>query len=488
MLHFVLLLIEQPPPTSLERNWSLPLYIFLGVGYLLLILFVSRAKKVRGTQTHYAPETNRPSVAADLISQINSVHVQQFLANTISVLEAFGACKDRMRSLPELNSAFPFRRFQEQILTERDLEIAIIDATKHTKISEKSINQYIRRARNEFRKLQGEPLRVGYFEKVDVRKIVHGIEKKHKKFNGFEILHLTALKEIFEREGLDVITLEELEVLSAIVEYKDNQGERTHAVLIKKGKDVHQALREFALAHEIGHWFAHLKNEQIQKNPDREFYLHSLHDLGPFENEANKIAMIALFPTPYLSWCDVFETLTAEHLFREFTKGMPAVGERLADNMREYIKRRIEGYNKYRQLQLQELKLPDKALTEAALKSLLDFWIGDASWARLDDNYVVVDANEQYASLFNLSKKELLDNKYNLIDDLTEESLRERTRQQLERKRTNKKPKFYFTKYKSPVNEEVIPVTIYAFPIVDEKGEYQGSFGVVTDKRGKDKD
>jgi PAS domain S-box-containing protein len=215
-----------------------------------------------------------------------------------------------------------------------------------------------------------------------------------------------------------------------------------------------------------------------------DFFLHSFHDLGPFENEANKIAMIALFPTPYLSWCDVFDNLDTDYLLGEFTSGMAPVTGRLADYMKAYTRKRIEGYRKYRQLQLQAMQLPDTLIREAAIKPLLEHVLVGIAWARLDEKHTLIDANERYAELFGLTKKDLIEKRYNLIEDLTDESLKEQTKKQMDIKRKSLKPKFYFTKYKNPAKQESFPVTIYAFPIVNESDQYVGSFGVVTDVRG----
>ena len=49
-------------------------------------------------------------------------------------------------------------------------------------------------------------------------------------------------------------------------------------------------------------------------------------------------------------------------------------------------------------------------------------------------------------------------------------------------KREDLIPKFYVTRYKNLRTQEIIPVTIYALPIVEgvNDDQYSGSFGIVT--------
>lgn len=502
MPHIILTEIAQAGQEIVsEYSWSLPLYLLIGMGYLLLILYVAHAKRVRETgqsisennrlstdslvssQMPLSSENDIQNLTEILCSQLNTVHVQQFIANIISVLESFRKLKEKMQDLPELNEAFP-RRFQEEVLDDTDLIRTIKSVTKQTRLTEEHVIEYIERKKKAFLQTQGLSIG-GDFEKRDVREIIQQIEHKHKHFNGFEILHEARLMQILKDEGLEIIPLKGIEVLSAIVQYRDNQEKSHHAVLVKNDDDIHPALKEFVLAHEIGHWFLHIDSGEVERTHyNIDFFLHSFHDVGPFENEANKIAMIALFPTPYLSWCDVFDKLDVDHLLQEFTINMPPVTGRLERYMKAYIKKRIEGYHKYRQLQLQQLRLPDTLIKEAAIRPLLEHVLMGVAWARLDENAILVDANEKYAELFNLTKAELIEKKYSLIDDLTEESLKEQTKKQMEIKEKTLKPKFYVTKYKNPIRQEVIPVTIYAFPIINDDDKYIGSFGVVTDIRG----
>lgn len=483
LLLIIISVIQQADLRAATTSATLwPLYLLLGVAYLFLILYVSHVKTLR----------RKEGITDPLSAQINSVHVQQFLANAITVLEAFRRLKDQMQTIPELNTAFPYR-LREGVLDDEDLEAVIKKTARQTNISREEIDEYIQRNKNLFLKTQGLAVGNSFDQRITVHEILNKIEEKHPDFNGFEIFHEAQLTEIFKQEGLDVIPLDGLKVLSAIVEYKDKQGGPKRVVLVKHDNEVHQALREFVLAHEVGHWFAHLDNDKDHQGRNIDFYLHSFHDLGPFETEANKVAMIALFPTPYLSWREVFDELNEEYLFADFTKGMSPVQENLAQYMKAYIKRRIRTYRKYRQLKLQRLTLPEGELLEDDVQPLLQGVLKNLRWARLDENYNVVDANENYAKLFNLSRDELLAGKYNLVEHLTDDTplsqtgdtLREMTRRQLEIKRKQLKPKFYFTRYKNLTkpNEESVLVTIYAFPITDKDKNYKGSFGVVTDVR-----
>lgn len=432
-------------------------------------------------KVHAARAGGARDILSTISSQINGVYVQQFLANTMSVLQSCRALAGKPGAIPDLVSAYP-RRLLRKPIEDDDLSDVIAHVTSETAVTAADIRAYIGRHLNDFLETQRDTLVYG-FEKLDIRRVGQEIEEKYPELYQFTPLHEPELKRIFEGEGLRVVQVRGLHVLAALVLYVDGGGNRRYAALLKEDETVPQALKEFAMAHELGHWFAHIKHVHPEEVNNRDVYLHSFHDIGPFEHEANKIALLILFPTPYLSWREVYGTLTVEGIFGEFTAGMHhQLSEPLRKNMTAFIERRIQRYKNYRRLWLEQLRLPNIPLKEKALPLLIENFFTDFGWAVLDTEYMIADANEQFAALVGLTRAELLSERRH-IEQLTEPTARRTTMEQLKRKREDRVPKFYITKYKNLRNGEVIPVTIYSFPIIAEDNNYKGSFGLVTDIR-----
>ncbi|MDT7689091.1 MAG: hypothetical protein QOE46_1850 [Acidobacteriota bacterium] len=427
-------------------------------------------------------------------SNINGVYVQQFLANTVSMLEAYRALsrKGKVRNnIPAMISAYP-RRLLERQLKERHVEAVIRETIRETGLTAKQIDTHIKRDLAALLKTQRETTVYGY-EKVNIRKIAEEMEQKHLEIlYQYTPLHYEDLKKISEAEGLEVIPLKGLEVLAGLITYTDMEGHRKYAILMREDEAIHQALKEFALAHELGHWFAHIKGKRPEELEEIEFYLSSLHDLGQFEDEANKVALIAMFPTPYLSLCEVNKKLNNENTLNDYLDGMSDTErrlphEQLKNNMLGFIEQRIENYQKHKHMWLLKTNLPDTPLPRQVVK-LMARYIFDPffAWAELDAKYVVVDANEKFAELVGLTRQELLDKRIK-VTELSEPTSRQITEKQLNEKRKDLSPKFYVTRYNNLRTGEIFPVTIYTLAIVEnlETKEYSGSFGIVTDIRRK---
>jgi PAS domain S-box-containing protein len=427
---------------------------------------------------------------AKIQSNINGVYVQQFLANAKSTFEAYRELFRQGKSgtvpecgLPEMISAYPRRLLQNQ-LNEKEIEAAIERTIEETGLSARSVNRYINRELDAFLQTQRETTVYGY-EKVRIRELAADLESVYSDLlYNYTPLHYEGLKKISEAEGLEVIKLKNLEVLAGLITYINTEGQRKYAILMKDDDAVHQALKEFSLAHELGHWVAHIKGKKPEELADLEFYLNSLHDLGQFEDEANKMALIILFPTAYLALCDVNKTINEEKVFSDYLEGMRdtesrAPGEQLEENMMGFIKMRIGNYQKYRHTWLQQAKLLEKRpLSREFIKPLANYINEDFAWAELDATYEIVNLNEKFARLVGSSKAELLRMKVK-VTQLSEPKSRHVTVRQLDEKRKDLTPKFYVTRYKNLQTGEVIPVTIYALPIV-ENNQYTGSFGIVT--------
>jgi PAS domain S-box-containing protein len=425
------------------------------------------------------------AITRSISADINGVYVQQCLANIISVFRSALALAGQTQSLPEMKSAYP-RRLPERPLTDNDLHQSIQAVLQGTATTRSEVEDYIKQHLNQFLRTQRQSTVFGS-EKVEIRKVFRELEEKYEQLYEFRPLHEADLKSIFAGEGLRTIQIKGLPVLAALVQYVDTDNTRKEAVLIKDDPSVPQALKEFAMAHELGHWFAHIKPELSKNAENVDFYLHSFHDVGPFEKEANKIGMLILFPTPYLSWCDLYGKLTAEMVLAKYNEGIPEEPDRprkngMLSNMQEFVQLRIEGYKNYRRIWLEHLRLPDMPFTERTVPFLIEDLFKDFRWARLDSDYFITDANDRFADLIGLTLDELLGEKRSILE-VTHPSVRDTTLQQLEKKRNEVVPKFYIAKYVNLRTQKVIPVTVYAFPIIDQDKKYVGSFGIVTDIR-----
>jgi PAS domain S-box-containing protein len=435
----------------------------------------------------YDPSNAVVIPVAKIYSNINGVYVQQFLANTKSAFEAYRVLfhQGKVQGKPEMISAYPRRLLKKQLKV-RDVAIAINKIIKETGLSAKKSGEEINRDLDEFLQTQRETTVYGY-EKVNLREIADEIEQNHSEIlYQYVPLHYDDLRKISEAEGLEVINLKGLEVLAGLITYTNTEGQQKYAILMRDDDSVPQALKEFAIAHELGHWFAHIKGKPTEEREGFEFYHNSLHDLGQFEDEANKLALIILFPTPYLAMCDVDKTLNVEQVFTEYIGSMRGTGKRYPDgllkkNMTGFIKMRINSYHKHKYTWLMQTRLPDTPLPRQEVQFLARRIDKYYAWAELNDKYIVIDANKKFADLVGLSLEELLDMKMN-VKLISEPKSRHITTKQLEEKRKDLVPKFYVTRYKNLRTGEVTPVTIYAFPITedDDSDKYSGSFGIVT--------
>lgn len=480
-------------------------FIYLaGLGMLTVILFASPLPIVlvlfivlclatyRRNSAHAEDGSDITRTGYDIIiptdkiySNINGVYVQQFLANVGATFQAYRALyrQGKISGIPDMISAYPRRRLESQ-LSARDIRKTIESAIKGTALDTEMVNEYLDLDLDAFLRTQREAKMFGH-EKVKLRKVADEMERNHPEFYRYRPLHYEDLRRISEAEGLEVIKLKDLKVLAGLITYTSTEGEQKYAILMRDDESVHQALREFALAHELGHWFAHIKGSQPEKIEELNIYLSSLHDLGQFEDEANKVALITLFPAPYLSQCEVNKMLDAQSIFAQYLGGMKDTeqrdpGPQLRDNMISFIDMRIENYQEHRLTWLQQIGLFDRPLRKEGVGPLANHIGSWMAWAELNDNYIVVNANDKFAGLVGLTREELLESKID-VRMLSTEETRSITSAQLEEKRKDLTPKCYVTNYANLKTKKEFPVTIFAYPIVEgAENKYIGSFGIVT--------
>lgn len=222
-----------------------------------------------------------------LCADINSIPAKQFRANLISIFKACLAVNGKMESVPSLESAFPIDH-DKPIPVDAVTDV-VKEAIDKTNLTKEKIDKII----DEYEKIILGMQERGLdrtFRYENIREIIGDVQETHKIFNETKIIHEEELIKVFEEEGFEIYPIEGLQTLASIIRYKNKEGESKHAVLIKSDGHVHQSLKEFALAHELGHWFLHIKDEKLGEH--EEIYLHSLHNFGRYEEEADRLAMI----------------------------------------------------------------------------------------------------------------------------------------------------------------------------------------------------
>jgi Zn-dependent peptidase ImmA (M78 family) len=234
------------------------------------------------------------------------------------------------------------------------------------------------------------------------------INKKQRILSGIELRHENQLLMVFKSEGIEVYYLEKLPFLSLLVEYETEDGQRHHAAVIRAG--LHQALKEFLLAHEMGHWFLQVNPDSRVRYEQVDRFLRSPAQHKLLENEADNFGMSVLFPPNYLAdWAIFHEEVSADDLLNEFVSGMESVSDRLRKEMRRYIDEYVD---KHKRIQKAEkpgfLTLEVESIEEEALEGLL-ILIQKAKdtvyWVRLSKDSTIMDAGEKSEELFGIERE-----------------------------------------------------------------------------------
>lgn len=304
------------------------------------------------------------------------------------------------------------------------------------------------------------------------------IKKKHRILSGVELKHEEQLQKVFNNEGIEVYYLDKLPFLSLLVEYQTEDGQRHYAAVIRAG--LHQALKEFLLAHEMGHWFLHVSADFAARYEQVDRFLRSPAQRKLLEKEADNFGMNVLFPSAYLAdWMIFHGGLTADDLLNEFICGMEPVSERLRTAMRRYIGEHIE---KFRKVQKAEepgfLTLEVESIEEKDLEGLL-ILIHKAKdtvyWVRLSKNSTIMDASVNSEDLFGLSKDEIIG--LTPVDLVVPEEI-DRMKLRAQYRKENKKAIYYFTEVQNKKEDSSHHVVVYSFPILNE-GEYVGAMAAL---------
>ncbi len=425
-----------------------------------------------------------------LYQQINRMDWQQAVANLIASLKISESDVLSPMRLVEPRHSFPREMVptsdNPHILQPEDLYEAVAVYSRKTRRPAvktwEEITEQVNRfsnARNPLTNIDGT-VSVTLEERPDLKEKLDEVRNKYPFFNDSQPLHETQLKQIFEGEGIAVHYLEdkEMPLLSLFVEYEDN-GRNRPAVIIRRD-DVHQALREFLLGHELGHWFLHFDSGFAERLSGVNYYLHSSREWWPLETDADSFAMTALFPTPYLADFENFEgTLSEERLFQAFTKDMEPVNSKaLRRVMLRYIKRRIDRYYRFKHAIL-PVRIPVAYVEIEDVEALLHFssTTGQAvtvNWVRMNEDFVIIDASPSCLQLFDLSREEIIGKLTPLDLVLPEE--RELLQRRFKHRLDRRKSMFYYTRLRSSTHAGGRRVAVNSLPIL-RGPDYAGSIG-----------
>jgi len=304
------------------------------------------------------------------------------------------------------------------------------------------------------------------------------INEKRRVLNELELRHEAQLAKVFGNEGIGVYSLPQLPFLSVLVEYETEDGQVHYAVIIKKG--LHQALKEFLLAHELGHFFLHVKNNLAKKSDFVDRYLRSSAEHTFLEEQADNFGIAILFPPAYLSDRAILkEELSAKALFKEFVSDMKPVSPTLKREMLRYIGEHIKRYEEFKEEKMRGfLTIEVKSIDEKNIEALLNIiheTNKSACWVRLDRDSTIVRASDGFAELFGLSKKEMIG--MTPIDLVVPEEV-ERMQQRSAYRINKKRAICYFTEIQNNRRTGNRQVIVYSFPILRDN-DYVGAMGIL---------
>jgi PAS domain S-box-containing protein len=305
------------------------------------------------------------------------------------------------------------------------------------------------------------------------------INEKQRILSGLELRHETHLRGVFENEGIDVCYIEKSPFLSLLVEYQTDDGEKYHAVVIRAG--LHQALNEFLLAHEMGHWFLHVNAKSAARYEQIDRWLRSPAQRRFLEEEADNFAMAVLFPPAYLADHVIIQGgLSVDNLYDEFVAGMKPVGERLRAQMRHYMRDHIEKYEKFKKTKEPSfLTIEVESVEEKDIEGLLALiqkGRDTVYWVQLSKDSTIVEASDNSEELFGRSKKEIIG--LSPIDLVVVPEEIERIKLRSEYRMKNKKAVYYFTEVKNRKENRSRKVIVYSFPILNN-GKYVGAIAAL---------
>lgn len=300
-------------------------------------------------------------------------------------------------------------------------------------------------------------------------------------FSGLKLRHGQQLRSVFKSEGVEVHYLPKLDFLSILVQYETEDGRTHNAAFIKKGR--HQALKEFLLAHEIGHWFQHIRRGIADRSEKVDCFLSSSGEHTFLEDEADDFGMAILFPPAYLADREILEgRLSVKKLLDEFLAGMKVKPTpKLRRQMYQQIKDHLVKYKEFKKdtaprdiLTIEVKSIKEEAI--AGLLSLINKPNDTFYWVRLNEKSEIVDFSNNSLKLFGLAKKQMLETTpLELVVPEEKERMRQRAKYRAEHKRHI----YYFTEIQNKRKKSRRQVIVYSFPILNNKGQYVGAMAAL---------
>ncbi len=179
----------------------------------------------------------------------------------------------------------------------------------------------------------------------DLIDVIGKVNEKRRVLTRVELRHEAQLVKVYQNERLEIHELEALPFLSALVEYETADQQRNFAVIIKK--NLHQALKEFLLAHELGNFYFHFKHDVDGGDRGFKRFLRSSFRPTFLDKEADHFGMTFLFPPAYLADRVIFRgEVSTDELLNEYLEGLQPVTPTLRDKMRGYIDDHIDRHKK----------------------------------------------------------------------------------------------------------------------------------------------
>jgi PAS domain S-box-containing protein len=313
---------------------------------------------------------------------------------------------------------------------------------------------------------------------LDLVDVIGKVNEKRRVLARVELRHETQLHDVYGNEAIEIYELENLPFLSVLLEYKTTDEQRNFAVFLKS--DLHQAMREFLLAHELGNFYNQIKADASPANRVKRFLRSSFFPTF-LDKEADHFGMSFLFPPAYLADRMIFRgEISTDELLDEFLAEMEPVTATLRNQMRTYIDQHI---NRHRELE------------QAKEPSFLEFdvqWIEpeDVSevieliekvkppvyWVLLDEDSVITGASPNSDVLFGLSDEELIGKRPTEL--VVAEERAEMMKRAAFRKDRLKKI-YYFTETRNLVDGSTHQVIVYSFPIIKDD-EYFGAMATIS--------
>ncbi|MCX6096708.1 MAG: hypothetical protein NT125_08400 [Candidatus Bipolaricaulota bacterium] len=458
------------------------LWVLAAIFAVALALIFVRDRMCRASE---ATELVR-SMRKEILEDVHRTEIQQFLANCMSVLRYVAASRTADAPLPVPRHSFPRAvslardGSSPSPLRFEDLRAAIFSSNKtHRCASERMMRDIAAQMRNYIDSRYLPAIAIEQRESMGVR--LRRAERELEFLRHDCALHEDDLSEVLKGEGLEVRFIRGLEVLSLLLE-RPSDSEGSHFVVLVRD-DVHPVVKAFALAHELSHWFLHVRTPSTKGTLASNFYLHSLpldRRWTLLEEEADALAITMMLPTAYLADCEWRGKLDVGHLLSVYTEPYDEMPSgRARHELEALLEMRIERYRSFKS-EFLDLSLPDRPITDGSqLNAIVEWLADDYCWAVLDAGNRVVRCSALYADeVFDSSAEDVMRRRPSVLEDLTPPAHRAKTEEVLRHRAQARKPMLYFNWLEHGTSGKRF-FGVYGFPVVDANGTYSGSLSIL---------